>query len=109
MSSFQTQIYEQLDKLDDYLVNKNQSERLLFGVVAGIVLAVVIYFTLFDLSDNFKTDSESSYNTINGKLTAEQNYIDSMENGGFLNLEQQIRRIQVNFIISRTFKIFART
>ena len=36
MNNFQAQIYEQLDKLDEYLVSKHQSERLLLGVIVGV-------------------------------------------------------------------------
>lgn len=94
MNNFQAQIYEQLDKLDDYLVNKNQSERLLFGLIIGVVLAAIVYFLLFDLSNNFKLDKHAMYSEIEGKVSQEQEYIDSMENGGFLALEQRTRAVQ---------------
>ncbi|RAX52052.1 hypothetical protein CCY99_07835 [Helicobacter sp. 16-1353] len=94
MNNFQTQVYEQLDKLDDYLSSKNQSERILFGLIVGIVLAAIVYFLLFDLSNNFKLNKQDMYNEIESKVTQEQAYIDSMENGGFLALEQRIRAVQ---------------
>lgn len=94
MNNFQAQIYEQLDKLDEYLVSKNQSERLLLGVIVGVALAGIVYFLLFDLSNNSKLNSNDIYNDIHNKITEEQTYIDTMENGGFLALEQKIRASQ---------------
>ena len=90
MNSFQTQIYEQLDKLDDYLVDKNPSERALFGLIAGAVLAGLVYFGVYDLVDGYKSGYEMAYNDIASKTAQEQDYINSMDNGGFLSLEQQI-------------------
>ena len=94
MNQFQMQVYEQLDKLDEYLAGKNQSERLLLGVVVGIVLAGIIYFLLFDLSAGSKIYKNDMYNEILTKVTQEQDYIDSMDNGGFYALEQKIRTSQ---------------
>ncbi|RDU65220.1 hypothetical protein [Helicobacter sp. MIT 14-3879] len=94
MSSFQTQIYEQLDKLDDYLVDKNPSERVAFGLLIGIVIAAVLYFAFYDLSSGYKFSYEGIYNDINSKLQQETEYIDSMDNGGFISLEQQINSSQ---------------
>lgn len=94
MNNFQVQVYEQLDKLDDYLSDKNQSERLLLGLIVGIVLAAIVYFLLFDLSTNIKLNKSDTYSDIEGKITQEKDYINSMENGGFLTLEQKIRGVQ---------------
>ena len=94
MNQFQVQVYEQLDKLDDYLSSKNQSERLLLGALVGIVLAGIIYFLLFDLSAAMNLNKNNAYNEILTKVTQEQDYIDSMENGGFYALEQKIRTSQ---------------
>ncbi|RDU57449.1 hypothetical protein [Helicobacter sp. MIT 99-5507] len=94
MNQFQVQVYEQLDKLDEYLSSKNQSERLLLGTLVGIALAGIVYFILFDLSTNIKLNKNDIYNEILTKVTEEQGYIDSMENGGFYALEQRIRTSQ---------------
>ena len=94
MNQFQVQVYEQLDKLDEYLSSKNQSERLLLGTLVGIVLAGIVYFILFDLSTNIKLNKNDIYNEILTKVTEEQDYINSMENGGFYALEQRIRTSQ---------------
>lgn len=94
MNNFQTQIYEQLDKLDEYLVGKNQSERVLLGVIVGIVLAGIVYFLLFDLSTEYKLNSNDEYNEIHNKVTQEQSYIEHMENGGFSELQQNIKTSQ---------------
>lgn len=94
MNNFQEEIYAKLDKLDDYLSVKNQSERLMYGVVIGILLAALVYFLLFDLSDEYKLNASDSYNEIVAKVNHEQEYIDSMENGGFLSLEQRTRAAQ---------------
>lgn len=94
MNQFQVQVYEQLDKLDGYLSSKNHSERLLLGVLVGIVLAGIVYFLLFDLSTNMKLNKNDMYNEIFAKATQEQDYIDTMENGGFHALEQKIRASQ---------------
>lgn len=91
MSEFQKQIYEQLDKLDDFLGPKNQSERMVYGLIVGVLFAAIVYFAFFDLSSNYKAEKEYAYNDILGKVQAERDYIESMENGGFLALEQQIR------------------
>ena len=96
MSSFKSQIYEKLDQLDDFLVTKNSSERVLIGFVSGIAIAAVIYFGLFDISNEWKLNLEGTYNEINEKISKEDEYIDSMENGGFSVLEQQARNIQID-------------
>lgn len=96
MSNFQKQIYEQLDKLDDYLSGKNPSERMAYGLICGIVLAVIVYFLFFDLSANYKGEKEIAYNEINTKVIEENEYIDSMENGGFQTLERQISGINTS-------------
>lgn len=90
MSSFQTQIYEQLDKLDDYLADKTPSERSLYGLIAGAVLAALVYFGVYDLVEGYKSGYEMAYNDISSKSAQEQDYINTMDNGGFLHLEQQI-------------------
>lgn len=90
MNSFQTQIYEQLDKLDDYLADKSSSERALYGLIAGAVLAGLVYFGVYDMAEGYKSGYEMSYNDISSKSAQEQDYINSMDNGGFLQLEQQI-------------------
>lgn len=90
MNSFQTQIYEQLDKLDDYLADKTPSERSLYGLIAGAVLAALVYFGVYDLAEGYKSGYEMTYNDISSKSAQEQDYISSMDNGGFLQLEQQI-------------------
>ncbi|MDE6885498.1 MAG: hypothetical protein K2P17_00425 [Helicobacteraceae bacterium] len=94
MSSFQAQVYEQLDKLDERLVNKSKSERQIYGLFVGIVLALIIYLLCYDLSSGYKMNSEGRFNDINSKISAEREYIDSMDNGGFLALNQQISKIQ---------------
>ena len=98
MNSFQTQIYEQLDKLDDYLADKTPSERALYGLIAGAVLAGLVYFGLYDMAEGYKSGYEMTYNDISSKSAQEQDYINSMDNGGFLQLEQQISSIneQIN-------------
>lgn len=101
MNSFQTQIYEQLDKLDDYLADKNQSERALFGVIIGAVLAALMYFGVYDLVANYRYGYEMTYNDINDKLTQEKDYINSMDNGGFLALEQQINTINEQIVLAQ--------
>lgn len=90
MNSFQTQIYEQLDKLDDYLADKTPSERSLYGLIAGAVLAALVYFGVYDLVNGYRSGYEMAYNDISSKTTQERDYINSMDNGGFLSLEQQI-------------------
>lgn len=96
MSNFKTQINEKLDQLDDFLVTKNNSERVLIGFVAGIIIASLIYFGLFDISNNLKLKLEQIYDGVNGEILKEEEYIDSMENGGFSVLEQQVRNTQVD-------------
>lgn len=98
MNSFQTQIYEQLDKLDDYLADKSSSERALYGLIAGAVLAGLVYFGVYDMAEGYKSGYEMTYNDISSKSAQEQDYINSMDNGGFLQLEQQISSIneQIN-------------
>lgn len=96
MSSFKSQIYEKLDQLDDFLVTKNSSERVLIGFVAGIAIAALIYLGLFDISNELKFKLEGIHNEVNDKISKEEEYIDSMENGGFSVLEQQVRNIQVD-------------
>lgn len=98
MSSFQTQIYEQLDKLDDYLADKNQTERALFGFIVGAVIAALLYFGIYDLVNNYRYEYEGAFNDINGKVIQEKEYISSMDNGGFLALEQQISTINEQII-----------
>lgn len=93
MNSFQTQIYEQLDKLDDYLADKNPTERALFGFIMGAALAALMYFGVYDLVAGYRGEYEGMYNDINGKVMQERDYISSMDNGGFLALEQQISNI----------------
>lgn len=102
MNNFQSRVYEQLDKLDEYLVGKNQSERLLLGVLVGIVLAGIIYFLFFDMSTNYKLDENNIYNEIYDKVSQEQGYIDRMENGGFLALEQKIRSSQEEIVQAKS-------
>lgn len=98
MNSFQTQIYEQLDKLDDYLADKSSSERALYGLIAGAVLAGLVYFGVYDMAEGYKSGYEMTYNDISSKSAQEQDYINSMDNGGFLQLEQQISSVneQIN-------------
>lgn len=96
MSNFKSQIYDKLDQLDEFLVAKNSSERILIGFVAGIAIAAVIYFGLFDISNDLKFKLEGIHNEVNDKILKEEEYIDSMENGGFSVLEQQVRNIQVD-------------
>lgn len=96
MSNFKSQIYEKLDQLDDFLVTKNSSERILIGFVAGVVIAALIYFGLFDISNELKLKLEGMHNEVNDKISKEEEYIDSMENGGFSVLEQQVRNIQID-------------
>lgn len=90
MSGFQTQVYEQLDKLDDYLADKNSSERAAFGLIVGIAIAALIYFALYDLSVGYEMEYEAYHNDVSAKLQQENDYISSMDNGGFVSLEQQI-------------------
>lgn len=96
MSNFKSQIYEKLDQLDDFLVTKNSSERVLIGFVAGVIIAALIYFGLFDLSNELKLKLEGIHNEVNDKILKEEEYIDSMENGGFSVLEQQVRNTQID-------------
>lgn len=92
MSGMQTQIYEQLDKLDNFLADKSSSERLAYGLVVGIVIAVLVYFALFDLSSGYEEQYKGSHDDIASKLQQENDYINSMDNGGFASLEQQINK-----------------
>lgn len=93
MNELQTQFYEQLDKLDDYLAEKSPSERTTYGFIAGAVIAGLMYFLVYDMASNYKYEYESIHNDISGKLNTERDYISSMDNGGFLQLEQQIASI----------------
>lgn len=103
MSSFQQQIYEQLDKLDEQLADKSKSERQAFGLFFGAVFAVLVYFAVYDMSSGYRIGAEGRFNDINGKLNTEKEYIASMDNGGFLNLENEIARINTNIEQSNTY------
>lgn len=101
MNEFKTKLYEQLDKLDEHLATKNNSEKLLLGIVAGAGLAALVYFVFFDLSNNMKLDSEGVYDEIYSKVAQEEEYINSMDSGGFMSLEQSIREVQSGIASSK--------
>lgn len=90
MNQLQTQFYEQLDKLDSYLVDKSQSERALFGFICGVGIIAVMYFAVYDLVASYRYEYQGMHDNINAQITKERDYISSMDNGGFLTLEQQI-------------------
>ncbi|MGX3011953.1 hypothetical protein ACWIUD_10440 [Helicobacter sp. 23-1044] len=90
MNQLQTQFYEQLDKLDDYLADKNSSERALFGLIVGAAIAAALYFGVYDMASEYRAGYEYSHNDISTKVAEERDYINSMDSGGFLALEQQI-------------------
>ena len=90
MNQLQTQLYEQLDKLDDYLVDKSPNERALFGVICGIAIIALMYFGVYDLVAGYKYEYQGIHDEISGKIVKERDYISSMDNGGFMALEQQI-------------------
>ena len=90
MNQLQTQLYEQLYKLDDYLVDKSPNERALFGVICGIAIIALMYFGVYDLVAGYKYEYQGIHDEISGKIVKERDYISSMDNGGFMALEQQI-------------------
>lgn len=90
MNQLQTQFYEQLDKLDSYLVDKSPSERALFGFICGAGIIAAMYFGVYDFVSGYRYQYQGMHDEINGKIVKERDYISSMDNGGFLNLEQQI-------------------
>ncbi len=90
MNQLQEQFYEQLDKLDAYLSDKSPSERTLFGFICGAGIIAAMYFGLYGMVDEYKMQYEGVFNEIYGKTSTEKDYISSMDNGGFLTLEQQI-------------------
>lgn len=90
MNQLQTQLYEQLDKLDDYLVDKSPNERALFGVICGVAIIALMYFGVYDLVSGYRYEYQGIHDEISGKIVKERDYINSMDNGGFMSLEQQI-------------------
>lgn len=107
--SLQVQIYEQLDKLDDFLIGKSNIEKSLLGTLIGSVLAVAVYFSLFDISNDLKLSSQDSYSEINNKVVQEEAYIATMENGGLSVLEQRTRVIQNEISkVENTFQLLGK-
>lgn len=90
MNQLQTQLYEQLDKLDEYLIDKSPNERALFGVICGIAIIALMYFGVYDLVSGYRYEYQGIHDEISGKIVKERDYINSMDNGGFMSLEQQI-------------------
>ncbi len=90
MNQLQEQFYEQLDKLDAYLADKSPSERSIFGVICGVGIIAAMYFSVYGIIDEYRMQYEGAFNEIYGKTSTEKDYISSMDNGGFLTLEQQI-------------------
>ena len=90
MNQLQTQLYEQLDKLDEYLIDKSPNERALFGVICGIAIIALMYFGVYDLVSGYRYEYQGIHDEISGKIVKERDYISSMDNGGFMSLEQQI-------------------
>lgn len=93
MNQLQTQIYEQLDKLDGYLIDKSPNERTLFGFICGAAIIALMYFGVYDFVAGYRYEYQGVYDEINNKITKERDYISSMDNGGFLGLENQINSL----------------
>lgn len=90
MNQLQTQFYQQLDKLDSVLVDKTPNERAIFGFICGVAIIALMYFGVYDFISGYKYQYQGMHDEISGKISKERDYISSMDNGGFLNLEQQI-------------------
>lgn len=101
MNQLQTQIYEQLDKLDSYLIDKSPSERQLFGLICGVGIVALMYFGVYDFVAGYRYEYQGIHDNINAQIIKERDYISSMDNGGFLNLEQQIGNLSDNITQSQ--------
>ena len=90
MNQLQQQFYQQLDKLDSVLVDKSPNERAIFGFLCGVGIIALMYFGVYDFISGYKYEYQGIHDEISGKISKERDYISSMDNGGFLALEQQI-------------------
>ncbi len=93
MNQIQEQFYQQLDKLDSVLIEKSPNERAILGFLVGVGIIALMYFGVYDLISGYKAEYQGMHSEINDKIAKERDYISSMDNGGFLSLEQQISNL----------------
>lgn len=76
-----------LDKIDNYLSFKTQSETSLIFAGSFILIAFLSYLILFDPSEEYSNEAQDRYNQITAKLDATQAYINSISKNGDDNYE----------------------
>lgn len=84
-----------LDKIDNYLSFKTQSETSLIFAGSFVLIAFLSYLMLFDPSEQYNNEAQDRYNQITAKLDATQAYINSISKNGDDNYEikQQQNRL----------------